>query len=311
MKKHMFFIVVAAFATMSSLNVKSQTKACLNPCSQTWVNGEGKIITNVSCPPNNCPGQQQIKVGIGIVTPLNELHIFESGSDVNSQLTLQGATSGMMLMNNTSTWRIMNEANTNNLRFFNNTTGIDGFTLTPFGFMVNNNTSYKKFIFNDVNTPNSLTIAPSLTASTWDYNKSLVLDGTTGKLTKKIDSDADAFTVYNTNSSLSVFKVKGNGKVYATEVNVMLASTPFPDYVFEADYKLMSLNELSQFISNNKHLPGVPSAQEVANNGSSVNVGEMQIILLKKVEELTLYMLELQKENERLKARIGVVENKQ
>ncbi len=144
-----------------------------------------KIITQVQCPLNNCPGQQYIKVGIGLATPLNELHIYESGLEPNSQLTLQGATSGLTLLNSTSSWNIMNEATTNNLKFYNNTTGITGFALTSIGFVVNNNNSYKKFLFNDVNTANSLTIAPSINATTWDYNKSLVLDGTTGKLTKK------------------------------------------------------------------------------------------------------------------------------
>ncbi len=92
------------------------------------------------------------------------------------------------------------------------------------------------------------------------------------------------------------FKVKGNGKVYATEVNVMLASTPFPDYVFAKDYKLMNLSDLEQYINANKHLPGIPSAKDVVNNGNSINLGEMQTVLLQKVEELTLYTIDQQKQ---------------
>lgn len=64
----------------------------------------------------------------------------------------------------------------------------------------------------------------------------------------------------------------------------------WPDYVFEKNYKLMPLAELATFIKKNKHLPGVPSVKEVEKNG--LNVGDNQAVLLKKIEELTLYMLE-------------------
>ena len=85
------------------------------------------------------------------------------------------------------------------------------------------------------------------------------------------------------------------GKIVAEEVVVKLEAN-WPDYVFENDFKLMPLNEVQQYINANKHLPGVPSALEVKENG--VAVGEMNAVLLKKIEELTLYVLELKKENE-------------
>lgn len=66
----------------------------------------------------------------------------------------------------------------------------------------------------------------------------------------------------------------------------------------------MNLAELESYISKNKHLPGVPSAQEIEDKGNNINVGEMQIILLKKIEELTLYLIELKKENVKLKEKM-------
>ncbi|MBI4932013.1 MAG: hypothetical protein HY841_14740 [Bacteroidetes bacterium] len=68
-----------------------------------------------------------------------------------------------------------------------------------------------------------------------------------------------------------------------------------PDYVFEKEYDLMPLSELEKYKDKYKHLPEVPSGKELNKNG--VSVGEMSITLLKKVEELTLYMIELEKKN--------------
>lgn len=82
------------------------------------------------------------------------------------------------------------------------------------------------------------------------------------------------------------------------------------DYVFDENYDLKSLGDVENFVKNNKHLPGVPSATEMAENGMSL--AEMSNILLQKVEELTLHMIEMNKqinylkeENESLKSQIG------
>jgi hypothetical protein len=75
-----------------------------------------------------------------------------------------------------------------------------------------------------------------------------------------------------------------------------------PDYVFESNYKLMPLDDLKLFLKQNKHLPEVPSANEVAKNG--LNLTEMQLALLKKVEELTLYTLAQQEAIKSLQAEI-------
>lgn len=76
------------------------------------------------------------------------------------------------------------------------------------------------------------------------------------------------------------------------------SSSNWADFVFKPDYKLRSLEEVEKFIQKNGHLPGVPSAQEVAKQG--IDVAEMDAKLLEKIEELTLYMLQLKKQNEAL-----------
>jgi hypothetical protein len=79
------------------------------------------------------------------------------------------------------------------------------------------------------------------------------------------------------------------GTIHSQEVKVDL-SVPGPDYVFHPTYKLPTLTEVKAFINKNHHLSEIPSAAEMAKNG--LDLGDMNMKLLKKVEELTLYLLE-------------------
>jgi hypothetical protein len=90
-------------------------------------------------------------------------------------------------------------------------------------------------------------------------------------------------------------KLAVKGQIHATEVRVT-TNVPGPDYVFAKGYNLPSLETVKSYIEKNHHLPEVPSAKEIESNG--IKVGEMNMILLKKIEELTLYVIELKKENE-------------
>jgi hypothetical protein len=91
-----------------------------------------------------------------------------------------------------------------------------------------------------------------------------------------------------------------NGNIHSKEVKVDL-NIPGPDYVFEKDYKLTSLEEIKNYIDQNKHLPEVPSAKEMEKNG--VQLGEMNMLLLRKIEELTLHLIEQNKMMAELKER--------
>ncbi len=100
-------------------------------------------------------------------------------------------------------------------------------------------------------------------------------------------------------------KLTVKGTIHAEEVRVDL-SVPGPDYVFEKDYRLPSLDEVAKYIDEHKHLPDVPSAKEMEENG--VELGEMNMIMLRKIEELTLYLMDqdarikrLEEENARLR----------
>jgi hypothetical protein len=107
-----------------------------------------------------------------------------------------------------------------------------------------------------------------------------------------------------TTAIASGVKLQVGGKVKCQEVEV--AVTPWPDHVFKAGFNLMPLDEVATFVQTNKHLPGVPSEEEVAANG--VSIGKMNATLLQKVEELTLYMIDLKNQNDALKARVSNLE---
>ncbi|UTW63139.1 hypothetical protein KFE98_02995 [bacterium SCSIO 12741] len=87
------------------------------------------------------------------------------------------------------------------------------------------------------------------------------------------------------------------GGIRTEEVKVDLAST-WPDYVFDTDYDLKDLSEVKDFIQENHHLPNVPSAEEME---EGIELGEMVRLQMEKIEELTIYMIQLQEEIQELK----------
>ena len=83
------------------------------------------------------------------------------------------------------------------------------------------------------------------------------------------------------------------GKVICEELKVSLYGV-WPDYVFDKKYKLLTLDSLENYIQVNKHLPNIPAAAEVEKNG--ISLGEMQVKQMEKIEELSLYIIELNKQ---------------
>lgn len=95
------------------------------------------------------------------------------------------------------------------------------------------------------------------------------------------------------------YKLAVNGTAIFTEARVKLYAN-WPDYVFHKNYKLIPINELDRFIRTNNHLPGMPSAEELKEK-EGFDLGDMSTKLLQKIEELTLYIIELKKENDKMK----------
>ncbi|NLR77459.1 hypothetical protein [Chitinophaga eiseniae] len=131
----------------------------------------------------------------------------------------------------------------------------------------------------------------------------------------------NVFTVNNNTDNLFVIKANGNigigapdTKGYKLAVNgagvftrvVVKAYTNWPDYVFATDYSLPSIAALEQYVATHQHLPEIPSAKEVVENGQ--DLGEMNRLLLKKVEELTLYIIQLNKRVDEQQAQIKLLQ---
>lgn len=98
-----------------------------------------------------------------------------------------------------------------------------------------------------------------------------------------------------------------NGKILAKEVQVKI--TGWADYVFENDYALQPIAEVEKFIKENKHLPGIPNANKVEQEG--IEIGKMNTLLLEKIEELTLYIIQQNKSIESLQNEMNHVKQLQ
>lgn len=101
------------------------------------------------------------------------------------------------------------------------------------------------------------------------------------------------------------YKFSVNGTIQAKEVRV---ETGWADYVFEKDYPLPTLESVAAFVEINKHLPGIASAKDIQQNGLAV--AAMQTKMMEKIEELTLYLIEQNKQIQQLQNKIEVLEKK-
>lgn len=128
-----------------------------------------------------------------------------------------------------------------------------------------------------------------LFGTTTDNGKKLQVAGTS-----YFDGAMGIGTVNTTDANYKLFVENG---IRTRKVKV--DADNWPDYVFSSKYQLMSLGNVEQYIKQNSHLPEVPSADEVQKNG--IELGENQAVLLRKIEELTLYLIEQNKQIEQLK----------
>lgn len=145
---------------------------------------------------------------------------------------------------------------------------------------------------------------PSLSTNTRGYCVPINFEATEYffKFTNGVDSDVPVCTMHVDGKIICKDELKvaevNTDKIRAKDIDVDFNDAA--DYVFAEDYHLKPLREVEAYVKENKHLPGVPSADEFSNQG--MNVSKMSNLLLEKVEELTLHIIQLQKEVEALKA---------
>jgi hypothetical protein len=106
--------------------------------------------------------------------------------------------------------------------------------------------------------------------------------------------DANTISNMGANNLLAV-----NGTAVFVKAKVALYGSAWPDYVFAPAYQMPTLDSLEKFIKSNSHLPEIPTAEDVKKNG--IDLGENQAVLLKKIEELTLFIIEMNKQSEELR----------
>lgn len=268
----------------SSLTVESGAGISDNLIVGQEINAGDNITTEETIKAKN--GWVTNRLGIGAQTPKGSLQIGESflitsGAinnnlyhDGNSKyLTDGGKGSRLQMTSNTTFFQFFDESQTNK--------SADD---------VAENSNYPLQIkFNRVGVNYGWTNDPPLKAA---FN------------IKGYDTNDDLLLVED-NTGDDKFKVASDGITYAKEIKIQLGE--FPDYVFEKDYNLPSLKEVESHINENGHLPNIPSAAEVDKNG--IGVGELQIKLLEKVEELTLYILEQQKQIEQQQKEIEILKS--
>jgi hypothetical protein len=236
------------------------------------------------------PGQSEDGAGVNYIL-LHEIYTSTPIDDRFVMGKITGIRGGTSLGNRKLTVEVNTasayESNRGSLISYNE--GIRIVTLT-------NNADGKNYVALEIPTGSTMY---SFSFTGYAYNASLTLVNSNV-------SNVAAFTSLdpiNIIASNTYFEGKIRSKEVKVESNVL-----WPDYVFTPSHKLRTLGEVEQFIKANGHLPEIPKAEDVDKEG--INLGEMQTKLLQKVEELTLYMIEMKKENEQLKKEIEELKKK-
>ena len=136
----------------------------------------------------------------------------------------------------------------------------------------------------------------------WAYDQASCAGGLCANRFTLMDNGNVGIGTTSPNAKLAV-----NGNILAHKIRVSL-NPVWPDYVFEKTYHLPSLQEVEKHIQQFKHLPEVPSAKEVADNG--IDLGDNQAVLLKKIEELTPYLIEQDKKINALEKEVRQLKRK-
>ncbi|HQU99852.1 MAG TPA: hypothetical protein PLO59_01775, partial [Bacteroidia bacterium] len=165
------------------------------------------------------------------------------------------------------------------------------------GIGTNNPGAYLHVNADDVTLPFAVQINGASKLKT-NTNGSVSIGGVPSGPTNGLYVNGDV--VIGTSTPAAGYKLSVNGKVMCTELRVELNNS-WPDYVFNDTYKLPTIKEMEQHINQYKHLPGIPSAAQMESNGG-FDVGVMQTKMMEKIEELSLYIIQLEKKIEKLEA---------
>jgi hypothetical protein len=139
-------------------------------------------------------------------------------------------------------------------------------------------------------------------------NKPFVFYMSGGGINEIMRLQTDGSVSIGTQANPTDYKLAVGGKIIAEAVRVELEIN-WPDYVFTDNYNLYSIDKLASFIAKYGHLPNIPSAEEIKEEG--IDLGNMQAKQMEKIEELTLYIIQLKNELDVLKEQVNLLTNKQ
>jgi len=216
------------------------------------------------------------------------LAVYKAGSPDVEHFSVQGDGKTMISTTNADAFIIRNTASTPVV-----TCKISDYGQTFLG----NNVQQNNGSMLTVGQPNKNSLALSLTDNTNSTNQDFFNVYGNGYTEIKVrypsamPSDR-VFAIKDIAGARDLFLVKKDGKVYAREVEINLATT-FPDYVFTKNYNLKSISEVATYIDANKHLPGFEKGEFYEKNG--INVTEMMVKQQEKIEEQMLYIIQLEK----------------
>ncbi len=242
---------------------------------------------------------------VGIGTPVPPTRLTLNDANPTFQLQNSGVDKGFLQLSGDHLKIGTNQTNANG-KFIVRVNGSDRFCVDNNGNVgIGTSTPVSNFTIN--------TAAPTLTLQASGVSQgSLSASGNLMQLVKlnggtlRIRAGTDGMYFYS-NNQISLggggavatgYDLSVEGKIIAFEVTAA-AFGAWPDYVFSDKYKLMKLPDLKKYISENKHLPNIPAAAEVEKTG--IQLGDMTKRLMEKVEELTLYILQLQEQIDELK----------
>ncbi len=245
--------------------------------SPSWANGPNKLFSE-------CP---QVLVGIGTATPTRQLDVL-GAAKVSSHIWAGGSISIGSDMGTFSKFSIVN---TNR-------------TAIIYASAVGNTLPYQRLMRFEYNNPDTKIME--------------VYNSTTNQLAFELRADGQMdlhngvtnIFHFGTNGMFSVsnntqktFVVEASGLTRARKIKV--DADVWADYVFEEDYRLMPLAEVENFVKEHKHLPSIPSEKAMMEEG--IDVAEMNVKMMEKIEELTLYLIAQNKELEKLKAELETI----
>jgi len=266
---------------------------------------DGKVLAQNTFPSSG-------NVGIGTTSPTRPLHVvgdirvtgnIRSGDtivfDTGRRILLANGTAGTPAFRFSAENGVgMFRAGTSDLQF--STGGSTRFQLTN-SFA----RSYIRHRFHDgtASSP-GINFASDTNTGIWRPGSNTIGFSTNGAERMRIDASGNV----GIGTSSPTARLAVNGTTKTKEIIVTDQGSAWPDYVFSPDYLLLDLFELENYVTTNRRLPGMPSENEIAENGQ--NLGKIQRLLLEKVEELTLHLIVIKKENDFLQAQRQLLQAK-